>query len=57
MYLHNEHGGAYLLRPTYAKVDMPNMITYLNWTFVYESYLVRCDSKNKYQKDMCLKMI
>ena len=40
-----------------AKVDEPNLITYLNWTPIFEWCVVRCGSKNGYQKDMCLKEI
>ena len=35
---------------------MPNSITYLNLTHVFEWHQVRCGSKNKCQKDItCLK--
>ena len=38
-------------------VDMPNSITYLDQTPIFEWYLVRCGSKNRYQKDMCIEEI
>jgi hypothetical protein len=37
------------------KVSRPNSVTYLNGTPIFEWWVVRCRSKNKYQKDMCLK--
>jgi hypothetical protein len=36
---------------------MPNSVPYFYWTLVFEWYVVRCGSKNKYQKNMCLKEI
>ena len=36
---------------------MPNSVTYIKWTPTCEWYVVICDSKNKYQKHMCLKEI
>ena len=36
---------------------MPNMVTYLNWTHVVEWFMVRCNSKNGYPKDMYSKEI
>ena len=39
------------------KVDVPNSVAYINWTRVFECYVVRYGSKNGYQKDMCLKVI
>ena len=36
---------------------MPNSVTYLNRTHVFEYYMVRRDSKNGYQKDMYSKEI
>ena len=39
------------------KVDIPNSITYFDWTPLFEWYVVRCSSKNGDQKDMCLKEI
>ena len=38
-------------------VDEPNLITYRNHTHAFEWYLVRCDSKNGYQKNMYSKEI
>ena len=32
------------------KVEEPNLIAYLDWTHIVEWYVVRCGSKNKYQK-------
>ena len=39
------------------KVHVPNSVTYLNWTPILEWYVVRCGSKSRYQKDMCLEGI
>ena len=39
------------------KVDMPNSVSYLNWTPIFEWYVVRWCSKNLYPKDMCLKRL
>ena len=36
---------------------MPNLVTYPNQTHVFESYVMRCGSKNEYHKDMCIKAI
>ena len=36
---------------------MPNSVTYLHGTLVFEWYVVRYDSINIYQKGMCLKEI
>ena len=38
-------------------VDVPNLITYLTCTPIFEWYLVWCGYKNEYKKDMCLKEI
>jgi hypothetical protein len=38
-----------------TKVDVPDSFTYLNQTPIFDWYVIRCGSKNKYQKDMCLK--
>ena len=40
-----------------SKVDMPNSVTHLIWTPIFEWYVARCGSKNGYKKDMCLKEI
>ena len=40
-----------------TKIDVPNLVTYLNCTPIIERYMVGCGSKNTYQKDMCLKEI
>ena len=40
-----------------GKVDVPNSVTYLRRTLIFEWYVVWCGSKNKYQKDTCLKEI
>ena len=45
------------LRVTYCtrvKVDVPNSVTYLNRTPIFEWYVDKCGSKNGYQKNMCL---
>ena len=39
------------------KVDVPNSVTYLNWTPILEWYVVRCGSKSRNQKDLCLEEI
>ena len=36
---------------------MPTLVPYLNCTPIIECYVIRCDSKNKYQKDACLREI
>ena len=36
---------------------MPNLITYLTCTPIFEWYVVWCGYKNEYKKDMCLKEI
>ena len=36
---------------------MPNLVTSLNWTHIFECDVVRCGSKNGIQKDKCLKEI
>ena len=41
----------------HPKVDVPNSVAELNQTSISGWYLVRCSSKNGYQKDMCLKGI
>ena len=33
---------------------MPNLVTALNWTPIFEWYVIRCGFKNGYQKDMYL---
>ena len=33
------------------------MVTFLNWTAIFESCMVRCGSKKRHQKDTCLKEI
>ena len=38
-------------------VGVPNLITYLTCTPIFEWYVVWCGYKNEYQKDMCLKEI
>ena len=39
------------------KADVPNLVTYLYQTPIFEWYVVRCGSKNRYQNDLCLKEI
>ena len=36
-------------------VDVPNLVTYLNQTPIFEWYVVRCISINRYENDMCVK--
>ena len=40
---------------TLVKVDVPNLVTYLNQTPILELYVVRCGFENGYQKDICSK--
>ena len=47
----------HLLCVLYLRVDMPNLVAYLNWTPILEWYVVKPGFVNKYQKDMCLKEI
>lgn len=39
------------------KVDVCNANVAIMWTPIIEWFIVRCGSKNGYQKDMCLKVI
>ena len=39
------------------KLDMPNLVTYLNWTPIFEWYAVGCCSKSIFNKDASLKEI
>ena len=39
------------------KVDVPISNIATIWTPIFEWYAVRCESKNRHQKDMCLKRI
>ena len=39
------------------KVDVSISVPSLDWTPIFEWYVVRCGSKNIYQKDTCLKEI
>jgi hypothetical protein len=41
----------------YNKVEMPNLVTYLNPILIIEWDVVWCGSKNGYQKDMSWKEI
>ena len=38
-------------------IDVPNLVTFLHQTPIFEWYVVTCDPKNGYQKDMCSKEI
>jgi hypothetical protein len=40
-----------------SKVDMSNLVPSLNHTPIFEWYVVKCGSKNKYQNDSRLKEI
>jgi hypothetical protein len=40
---------------TLVKVDVPNLVTYLNQTPILELHVVRCGSEIGYQKDICSK--
>jgi hypothetical protein len=37
------------------KIDMPKSNITIMWTPIFERYAVRCESKNRHQKDMFLK--
>ena len=39
----------------HIKVHVPNLVTTLNRTPIFELYVVWCGFKNIYQKDMCSK--
>ena len=41
----------------HIKVDVPNVISYLNLTHIFERHVVWCSPKNGYQKDVCLEEI
>ena len=41
----------------HAKVDTPNLVSFLNQTPIFEWYMVRCGTKNGYIKDMYSKEI
>ena len=38
-------------------VHMPNSVTYLNWTPIFEWCVVRCGSNNGHQTNICSKVI
>jgi hypothetical protein len=38
-----------------ANIGVPNSVTYLNRTPIFDCYVVWCSSKNIYMKDTCLK--
>ena len=48
--LHSKHHSCRLFVHQPFKVNMPNMITYLNWTPIFEWYVFGCGFKNIYQK-------
>ena len=39
------------------EVEVPYSATYLHRTCILEWYVISCGSKNRHQKDMCLKYI
>ena len=41
--------------PVVSKVDVPNLVTFLNRRHVFEWDVVWCGSKKKHQKSLCLK--
>ena len=46
------------IRHLYPKIDVVNLVNYLNRTPIFEWYVVMCGPKNKYQTCvMCLKEI
>ena len=34
----------------YSKVEVPNLIAYLDWTPISKWYVIKCGSKNIYQQ-------
>ena len=42
---------------TRGKVDNPYLVTFLSQAPTFEWYVVKCGSKNKFQKEMCSKRI
>ena len=36
---------------------MPSSVAYVNWTPIFEWFVVSCGSKNMYEKDVCLQEI
>ena len=46
-----------LLKALSSKVDVPNSVIYLHQTPIFERHVVRCDSKNGYQKNNYSKQI
>ena len=52
------HGGlVFTPKITFLKVDVPNLVTYLYQTPIFEWCLVRCRSQYWHMKDACLKEI
>ena len=51
------HSHMVLFKSPSTKVDVPNLVTYLDSTSIFEWHVVRCDSKNGHQKNMCPKYI
>ena len=43
----------YYMDDSLDKVDVPNSVTFLNWTPIFECYVVRVGFKNGYKEDTC----
>ena len=39
------------------KVNVLNLVTYLEWTPICEWYVIKCGSKNRHKKYTCFKKI
>ena len=50
--LFNNMKGHFPSKYVESKVDMPNLVTGLNMTSRFEWYVIRCGTKNEYQKDV-----
>lgn len=46
-----------IYRQSSSIVDSPFSVTVLNWTPIFEFYVVRLGSENRYKQDMCLEEI
>ena len=45
----------YYVDVIWIKIDVPNLLNDHNWIIIYVWYVVKCGSKNKHQKDMCVR--
>ena len=39
------------------KIDVRNLVNYLNWAPIFNWYLIRCGFKNRYKNDICSKEV